>query len=349
MAKESSKKFSMDSFKKSIKLTEVIYKKDKFVNLCPALQEVMKLPGLPLGHIVFDYGLSDSGKTSLLFHAVAKCQQQKILPVIILTGPEKKVDWSRARAMGVQYTGDLPADQQKSDEFILVQENLETLEDVFTFMNKIITSVENGELPYDVYFFHDSIGNTLSEQAVEVDKKTGDRVVKDIHMKNAKIIGEQLISLAPRIQNSRKDTYPHFVGAYFITSMYEGQPAFPGAPKPWKIKGGNKPKFVSSIMIRHNAGKKLKATVKGADLNFGMVTKISITKNHINGEEYSGEFVITKDAILPNEAGAIADYKKEKSAEWGDFEVVSTDGEIHSGHSDYKLAAVEDAAELDGE
>ena len=344
----SNKKFSLDSYKKSIKLTEPTYKKDKYVVLNEYLQEVMKLPGLPLGHVVFDYGLSDSGKTTLLAHAVAQCQKQGILPVVVLTGPEKKVDWNRFRAMGVQYTGDLPEDQQNDDEFIIVNEECEYLEDAFKFMNDLITDVEEGRLPHDIYIFHDSVGNTLSEQAIEIDKKTGKRVIKDIHMKNAKIIGENLVALTPRINNSRKDTRPHYIGAYFITSMYEGAPAFPGAPKPWKIKGGNKPKFVSSIMIRHNAGKKLNATKEGQKLNFGMTTKISITKNHINGEEYSGEFVITKDAILPNEKSAIDAYKKEKSSEWGSFEIIDGAGEIHEGLDEFGIDITGESEELHG-
>lgn len=342
-------KFSLDKFKKSIKLTQPVYKKDKYVVLDEYLQEVMKLPGLPLGHICFDYGLSDSGKTTLLAHAVSKCQEQGILPVVILTGPEKKVDWDRFRAMGVQYTGDLPEAHQKPDEFILVNEDCEYLEDAFNFINDIITDVEEGRLPYDVYFFHDSVGNTLSEKAVEIDKKTGKRVIKDIHMKNAKIVGENLISLAPRINNSRKDTRPHYIGAYFITSMYQGVAAFPGSPAPWKIKGGNKPKFVSSLMIKHNAGKKLQATKDKQKLNFGMTTKISITKNHINGEEYSGEFVITKDAILPNEKGAIDAYKEARKDEWGAFEIIDTKGEIHEGLDEFEIDITTDRAELEGE
>lgn len=345
----SNKKFSLDKFKKSIKLTQPIYKKDKYVVLDEYLQEVMKLPGLPMGHICFDYGLSDSGKTTLLAHAVSKCQEQGVLPVIILTGPEKKVDWDRFRAMGVEYTGDLPENQQKGDEFIIVNEECETLEDAFNFMNDMITAVERGDLPHDVYFFHDSLGNTLSEKAVDIDKKTGKRIIKDIHMKNAKIVGENLISIAPRINNSRKDNRPHFIGAYFITSMYQGAPAFPGAPQPWKIKGGNKPKFVSSLMIRHNAGKKLQATKDKQKLNFGMVTKISITKNHINGEEYSGEFVITKDAILPNEKSAIDAYKNDKKEEWGSFEIIDSSGEIHEGNDEFGAEITEDRTELESQ
>jgi len=347
--KISKKKYSLSAFKKTIGVTEAVYKKEKFVVLDEALQEVLKLPGLPLGRITFDYGLSDSAKTTLLFHAAIQAQKQGILPVIILTGPEKKVDWNRARKMGLKYTGDLPLDQQDPDELIIVEEGLDYLEDVFAFMNnKIIKNVRNDNLPFDTMIFWDSAGNTLSKLAVEIDKD-GNRRVKDIHMKNAKILGEELISIAPLIESSRKETSPRYVGAFFITSMYQGMPAFPGSPAPWKIKGGNKPKFVSSLMIKHRHKKKLKATKNGAALNFGMVTEISVTKNHINGKEYTGEFVVTEDAILPNEKGAIDDYKAAHSDSWGGYQVMSIDGELFEGEEDRNIGVTQSKSELKGE
>lgn len=343
------KKFSLDAFKESVGVTEAVYKKEKFVVLNEALQEVLKLPGLPLGRITFDYGLSDSAKTTLLFEAAIRAQEQGILPVIILTGPEKKVDWSRARKMGLQYTGDLPKEQQVKDEFIIVEEGLDYLEDVFAFINnKIIKNVNNGKLPFNTMIFWDSAGNTLSRLAVEIDKD-GNRKIKDIHMKNAKILGEELISLAPQIESSRKEVSPYYIGAFFITSMYQGMPAFPGSPAPWKIKGGNKPKFVSSLMIKHRHKKKLKATKNGAALNFGMVTEISVTKNHINGKEYTGEFVVTEDAILPNEKGAIDDYKALHSDSWGGYEVMSIDGEVFEGDDSRSIGVTTSKSELKGD
>lgn len=343
------KKFDLADFKKTIKVTEAVYKKDKYVLLDQALQEVLHLPGLPLGRVTYDYGLSDSGKSTLLFHSVAKCQEQGILPVIILTGPEKKVDWSRARKLGVKYTGDLPLAQQNSDDFIIVEEGLETIEEVFEFINnKIINNVEQGKLPYDTMIFWDSAGNTHCEGAIDKDKN-GNIKIKDMHMKAAKVIGEQLITTTPRIESTRKETRPHFVGLYIITSMYKGAPAFPGAPQPWKIKGGNKPKFVSSLMIRHNQKKKLKATKNGEELNFGMISKISVTKNHINGKEYTGEFVITEDSILPNDKTAIDAYKKDKSQEWGKFEVIDESGEVFEGSETRKIGITESKQELNQE
>lgn len=325
------KKFSLSDFKKTIKSSDVGYKKPKYVDLGEALTEVIKLPGLPLGHISVSYGLSDTAKTSLLFHAAKSCQEQGILPVIILTGPEKKVDWSRARAMGLKYTGDLPASEQE-DDFIIVNESLDYIEDVFEFMfNDIINNVEQGKLPHDVMIFWDSAGNTLCKGAITVDKKTGNVETKDMHMKAAKVLGENLLILGDRITNTRKETRPHFVGSYFITSMYKGAPAFPGARAPWTIKGGNKVKFVSSLMIRHDHVSKLKATKDGADLKFGMVTKLSVTKNHLNGQEYSGQFVVTGDEILANDKNAIADYKTRKSDTWGDIDIVDNGGEVFEG------------------
>lgn len=342
-----SKKFDLGAFKKTITTAEIAYKTPKYVVLDESLQELIKLPGLPLGHITFDYGLSDTGKSTLLLHSAVQCQKQGILPIIILTGPEKKVDWERARKMGLKYTGDLPKDEQNEDEFIIVVEDCEYIEDVFSFINnKIVGQVEQGKLPYDCMVFWDSAGNTLCRDSVTIDKKTGEIQTKDMHMKAAKIMGEQLLVLSDRITNTRKETRPYFVGCYFITSMYQGVPAFPGAPVPWKIKGGNKPKFVSSLMIRHDLGSKLKATKDGQELKFGMVVKLSITKNHINGKEYSGEFVITEDRVLPNEKGAIEDYKKHKSKEWGDFKVTDDSGRMFSGSEARKIVMTAETPEL---
>lgn len=343
----SKKKFSLSDFKKSIKHSDVGYKKDKYVDLGEHLTEVLKVPGLPLGRITFDYGLSDTAKTSLLFHAAKQCQDQGILPVIILTGPEKKVDWNRARAMGLQYTGDLPEDQRDPDEFIIVNESLGYIENVFQFMNNdILNQVEQGKLPFDVMIFWDSAGNTLCKDAVKVDKKTGNVETKDMHMKAAKVLGENLLILSDRIGNTRKETRPYFVGATFITSMYKGAPAFPGAPSPWVIKGGTKVKFVSSLMIRHDQVSKLKATKGGQDLKFGMVTRLSVTKNHLNGQEYSGEFVVTADEFLPNDKEAIADYKTRKSDTWGDIDIFTTDGEVFEGSEESTIGITESKDEL---
>lgn len=301
------KKFDLSDFKKKIKVSEVEYKKDKFIHLAPCLQEVMKLPGLPLGHITQDYGKSDSGKTTLMFHAAVQAQQQGILPVLIIT--EKKVDWNRAIAMGFD------------KENAIIEENLQYLEEVFDFMdNEIIQNVMDGTLPYDVMIFWDSMANTLSEKSVKIGKD-GKREIKNTHMQAAAIKSERLAVLMDRVNETRKINYPKAVGAFIINSVYTEPPAFPGGKPREVVKGGNAVKYKASLMIKHQLVSKLGAKVDNRDIKFGLISKISITKNHINGQEYSGEFVITEDEILPNDAKVVKDYKDRNRERWGDIPI----------------------------
>jgi RecA/RadA recombinase len=308
------KKFDLKEFRDTIKVTQAEYKPDEFVVLDDCLQDVLKLPGIPLGHITQCYGKSDTGKTSLMFHAAAQAQQQGILPVIIIT--EGKIDWSRAESMGLD------------KENAIIEENLKYLEDIFDFIdNKIITNVMNGNLPYNVMIFWDSMGNTLSEKSVKVNEKTGEREIKNTHMQSAAIKSERLSVLMDRVNDTRKINYPKSVGAFIINSVYAGTPAYTGAPVPEIVKGGNKVKYTASLMIKCSLVSKLEATKEGRKLKFGMISKIGVTKNHINGQEYTGEFVITPSKVLPNDAKAIKLYKEENSSTWGDMELYEIPGE----------------------
>src|SRR5271157_1437205 len=147
------KKFDLEKYKEKIEITDVPLKKDLYVEVNDALKEVIGLPGIPLGHITQIYGMSDTGKTSLLFHIAAEAQKQDILPVMIIT--EGKVDWERAKSMGFD------------KDNAIVNEDLEFLEDAFDFVDKITSDVSMGELPHDVIILWDSIGNTLSRDEVE--------------------------------------------------------------------------------------------------------------------------------------------------------------------------------------
>jgi RecA/RadA recombinase len=129
------KGFDLENYKKSIEAAAIEKKPDKYVILDECIQEVVGIPGVPLGHITQVYGKSDCGKTSLLFHTAAKAQQQGILPVFIMT--EGKVDWSRAERMGV--------DLEKCIKY----EDANFLEEAFTQIDKIVSDVSMGELPMD--------------------------------------------------------------------------------------------------------------------------------------------------------------------------------------------------------
>jgi recombination protein RecA len=309
MSKE--KRFDLDAFKQTLELADTPLKPDKFVVLDECLHEVLGVPGIPLGHITQVFGPSDSGKTSLMFHTAAQAQKQGILPVINIT--EGKVDWERAAAMGFDKNN------------AIINESCDFLEDVFKFQDMIISKVGSGDLPMDVLLFFDSVGNTLSKDEVEI-QEDGTWEKKSTMMKAAKVISEAMRTISKKINDTRKVSYPKSVGLFIINQAYTQPPQFPGGQPSLVPYGGNAIWYRSSLVIRTKKAKKLTATKGGLDLGFGIVSKLSVDKNHISNTTNSGEFVITADAIIPNEPKAIKNYKDTHKDQWGtEFDIVAKD------------------------
>lgn len=297
------KGFDLEAYKKTIKVADTPLKEDKFVVLDECLHQVLGMPGIPLGHITQIYGLSDTGKTSLMFHSAAQAQLQNVLPVLVIT--EGKVDWDRAELMGFKR------------EQAIVQEGLEFIEEVRDFVDKITSDVSMGELPQDVIIFWDSVGNTLSKEEVEI-KEDGTWEKKSTMMKAAKVLAETMRVLSKKINDTRKASYPKSVGLVILNQAYVEPPKFPGAPSRVVPYGGQAIWFRSSLVLKTQKTKKLSATKGGVDMGFGIVSKITVDKNHLTNTAHSGEFVITADKIIPNEASAIKDYKDSHKGQWGE-------------------------------
>ena len=297
-----SKKFDLEAFKKSIEVEDTPLKKDKFVEVDECLQELMGLNGWPLGHISMVYGLSDTSKTTLMFNGMAQAQKCGILPVAIIT--EGKVDWERAQALGVDL------------DFLIRNEQCDFLEDVFEFIDKLISKVNKGDLPYDVMIFYDSVGNTLSKDEItENDDGTWDK--KATMMKASKVITENMRTLSKKINDTRKVSCPQTVGLFIINQAYTQPPKFPGGREALIPYGGKGIYYRASLIIRTARTKRLTATKDKKTYGYGIVAKISVEKNHISSTTNSGEFVVTANAIIPNEPTAIKKYKEENKEDWG--------------------------------
>jgi RecA/RadA recombinase len=306
------KKFDLSKYKESIQQAEVPLKKDQYIHLHDCLHELMGMPGLPQGHISQIYGKSDTGKTSLLFHIAAQAQAQGILPILIIT--EGKVDWERAKMMGFD------------EDNAIVEQELEFIEDIYDYMQRRITDIQKGDLPTDVIFLWDSIGNTQSQDEIEVDKdgyvkrKKGMQVAARAH-------SQGLRTFSKMINNTRKEGCPHFASAVFINTGYNKPPTFPGAPTTFVPYGGDKIWYGASLIIKTARKGKLEATKDKKKVIFGLTTKIAVEKNHINGISLAGEFAIAADEILPYEPTAIKDYKERNKDKWGDLTITHTKAE----------------------
>lgn len=301
------KKFDLDAYKKKIKGREVQYKKDSFIPVDECLQAVLGLPGIPRGHVTQIYGKSDTGKTSLLFHLAAQCQANGELPVVYIT--EKKVDWDRAKAMGFDKDGSA-----------LIEESYSTLEQVFEDMLLKLAEQARGELPKKLVFFWDSIGNTLSQDEFK-DDKDGNRDIKATMMKAAKVIKGYMRHVGPKINETRKDGVPHDATLIFLNQGYTQPATMPGYPPKLVPYGGDGIWYAASLVIQTKRIGKLAAKVNNIEKKFGTRSKLTIEKNHINGIEQAGDFVITPNSIIPDEPKAIKAYKDDNRDSWGDLEL----------------------------
>ncbi len=307
-----SKKFDLQKFKDTVKVAEVPYKSDSYVKWNDALSLVSGLPGLPMGHVVQCYGPSNGGKTSLGFHLAAQAQKQDILPIFIIA--EGKMSTDRAKLMGVAL-----------DEAITLDATY--IEDIFEQLLKYMNYQAKGDLPKDLLFIVDSIGNTISRDSVKTDKN-GNVEIGGAMMKVSKVIREQMRVLSHRINDTRKVNSPKTASVIFINHSYKQPPQFPGGPTSDIAYGGDGVYYASSLVIKVKKAKQLKAIKDSQNVSFGILTKLTIEKNHINGISNSGEFVIVPDTILPNDPDVIKDYKEQNKANWGTAEIISEDGEV---------------------
>lgn len=281
----------------------VKFKEPAYLHMSPEVQKALCMPGIPLGHMTMAYGLSDSGKTGLLLNAVKCAQEQGKLPILIIT--ENKLTKDRIVKAGINL-----------DNLILV-EDLKFLETVYDYISMKVQEVLENKLPMDVVIFWDSVAGCPSKDSYTI--KADGKIEKEYdNRKNANVIGFYNNIIASRIADTRKEGVEGSLSVVFITQAYVGEkPKFPpGLPAPIVPNGGEKIWFPLSLVIEVREGKRLSAKYKGQDVNFGLVSKITIKKNHINELTSSGEIVLAGSQIFANDADQIEQFKTDRKNEW---------------------------------
>jgi len=297
------KGFDLESYKKSVVAAPVEKKPEKYVVLDECLQSVIGIPGIPLGHITQIYGKSDTGKTSLLFHAAAQAQKQNVLPVFIMT--EGKVDWERARKMGVDV------------EQCIINEECQNLEEVFAAVDRIVSDVGMGELPMDTLILWDSLGSLPSKDEIVVNKD-GTTEKKPSMMKAAKVIREYMRVISKKINNTRNVSFPKAVGLMILNQAYTKPPEGAHGHSSLVPYGGDAVWYAASAVWQMKKVKRLSAEKNGLSFDFALISRISVMKNHITDLMMEGDFVITPDEFMPNEKKSIDKYRETHRDQWGE-------------------------------
>ncbi len=321
-----------------------------FIPLPPAFENAVKLPGIPQGYTTIITGWSNTGKSTMKNCIIASCINNGILPVIFET--EGNFDFSYAIDCGMKATpvyGEVDIEQvdEETGEIFLVKENRiidyegdflyfdtktlcaqygdndyssgkktknkrkeAVLEDIAYAINDLLDMQANGEIQQPICFIWDSIGSIGSFKSLA--SKVGN------NMFDAGAISAAFNNiLNSRIPMSRKVSEPYFNTFVCVNKIWnDSMNSAMGLPS-IELKGG-KTFFYGARLIMHLGGvskaatKKLSATAKGQTYNYGIISKIKVTKNQLPTPfniTYEGEMACVHNGLCCPED--IDNYKKE--------------------------------------
>ena len=312
------KTFDLSSFKKSKFLDQSVkFKPQKWIQLSKAFQDVISLPGIPMGHITLLRGHSDTGKTTAMLEAAVAAQKMGVLPIFIVT--EMKWNWEHAQQMGFEME---PVVDETTGEIIdykgfflyVDRGSLNTIEDVAAFIADLLSEQAQGKLPFNLLFLWDSVGSIPCRLSVESNKNNNEWNAGAMSQQFGNFINQKIVL-------SRKENQPYTNTFVAVNKVWVAKPNSPMEQPKMKNKGGDTMFFDSSLVVTFgnitNSGtSKIKATKDGKDVEFAKRTKISVDKNHVTGVQTKGTVTMTVHGFIDDDKKAIDAYKKEHSKDW---------------------------------
>jgi RecA/RadA recombinase len=313
--KEAAKAFSQyinNQYKEAVSYTPdtahiALVTVNKWVELNESIQEAIELPGLPFGVITCAYGKPDTGKTTLLMEGIAACQRMGVLPILVLS--EHKFDFDRLPWLGAD-----------PEEMVVL--HADTLEQGYSFVEKILKEVRNGKLvieqekgsdividmtDLDCFIFWDSIGNTLSTSQLEYEVEEWSKNMGK-HAQAIKALTKRVNYLLSKVRSK--------TGILFLNQSYTSMPSYgPPVETPY---GGDGVPYSSALVIRTRRKGDLKVTTAGKEGVIGLETLLEIKKNHITNKKVkasvytvaSGMIAATKEALEANKKWMIKRQKE---------------------------------------
>lgn len=310
------KKFSLDNYKKKKGVSSVASKPLIWIPIDDGLTKATGMPGVPKGYVTLFRGYSNTGKSTALMRSLVNAQRMGEFPIILDT--ENNIDEgnNRLTKMGFDWGGDhlLINNKYLLDNYG-IRQNKErkeaAIEDMAKAVYDFLDDQKSGALPTDVYIGIDSIGTLNCIKTIDaLEKDTSDN-----NQWNAGAYEKSFMSLLNNaIPNTRR------VDSEFTTTIGAVQKIWYDAMnKVVKHKGGET-WFFGSRLIYHFGGiithgtRRVSATSKKRDLNFGFENKVNIAKNHIDGEwggiSLEGKIISTPTGFIYGDKEHETAYKK---------------------------------------
>lgn len=311
------KTFSLDEYKKKRGATTVASKPLVWIPIDDGLREATGMPGVPKGYVTLFRGYSNTGKSTALMRGIVNAQKMGEFPIIIDT--ENNIDEGNVRLtkMGFDWDGDyLLINNKYLLENYGIKQNKDrkeaAIEDMAKALYDFLDDQKSGALPTDVFIAIDSIGTLNCIKTIDaLEKDTSDN-----NQWNAGAYEKSMMSLLNNaIPNTRR------LDSEFTTTVAAVQKIWYDAMnKVVKHKGGET-FFFGSRLIYHFGGiithgtRRVTATSKKRDLNFGFENKVNIAKNHIDGEwggiSLEGKIISTPTGFIYGDKESENAYKKE--------------------------------------
>ena len=345
LKKKEVKSFNVTDFKNNFlgqKTAKTADKEFEWIIMPKAYQEAIKLPGIPMSRTTMIRGWSDTGKSTLKNLAIAAAMKQGILPVIFET--EANFDFQYARDCGMEVEpvyGDI-VDEETGEvkngivdwegNYILFtpskicefcgkmdystgkegskQRKVPVIEDLGYIINTLLDKQDEGELPMPILFIWDSVGSVQSWKSYT--SKVGN------NMFDANSINMVFKPIFARIASTKEVGTPYSNTMIVINKIWKDTANSVGGAVAIANTGGES--FQYGIRLQIHVGgvakagvKKLKATYKGEEYQYGTVTKIAVCKNQLPTPyniTYSGTMCCVHNGIISE-----ADLDKYKKAE----------------------------------
>lgn len=279
------KKFSLADFKKKTGNEKVASVPLQWISCDDALEEATGLPGFAKGYVNLCRGYSNTGKSTALMLGIVNAQKMGMMPIIIDT--ENNIDEDNERLTRMGFDWDMPyilihnIDLLKQFGKVQDKDRKEAaIEDLAKCMYYYLDQQEAGELPYDIFFAIDSIGTLNCIKTINaLEKNTSDN-----NMWNAGAYEKSFMSLLnSTIPSSRRVDNPYTNTVVSVQKIW-----YDSMNKVVKHKGGETWFFGSRLIynfggIVTHGTKRITATSKKREINYGFENRVNVAKNHIDG------------------------------------------------------------------
>lgn len=321
----------------------------EWLTMPDAFQEATKLPGIPIGYVTSIIGHSNTGKTTLLNHAMVSAQRQGYIPVYFDT--ENAFSFEYAVKMGLDATpvyGDVQvedidpetgevsyhienrivnwegnflyynttklAEQYGTFDYSTGKDTTKNrgeavLEDIARCMQELIIAQRDGEIDQGLVFIWDSVGSIGCFKEYKSLSANNMWTAGALSVAFMKIVND-LIPSSRKVSSKYTNTFIYINKVWMDNTTSPTQAIM-------RTKGGNAFKYATRLEIlmggQLTAGvKRLTATAKGLNYSYGTETKIKVLKNHLNAPHnvcYEGPLVATDTGFIS--VDSLEDYKKQ--------------------------------------